>query len=585
MTLPSFDLPSAKNMTAETAVSVFVPTPLYWQVLHADSHDVVFGTRGSGKTMLLRMLSVAHLFAYAKHEARAREALFVDRRFGLFIPLGIDWCVAYASAADGSLDLFHDGVNLVACDCLVEAIDLLIRQRVVDVDPDGVEVAVAEALSLHWFRGDVPLYSFAALRTRLLRQQAILRDVWRGLSEAPSAAVLNDAGFRFRAAPLLTPLADALVLVNPSLGLPRDHRWLVCLDELEDLKPVQVKSIRTSFRAAARTMILKITTQPYTLEEADTFFAREATAVEAREFEVRRLQHDPADPTYRELVGQILRKRVSAEPGLSGEDLGIAIFGNRTLAERATQNAPGFKQLRERLTSPLDNSDSARQHVPVVALRALREAAEGHGSSSAYAGWRTIVRASDGNPGMFVRILNAFMLEPSVVAKVPEERQHAVLVRLANTWHEWSIALYANGDILYKLVERLGQILGTRLHGRRSDGEGVPREINRFEIDLGEIDSSLTEALKVGARHALFVAETVDGSVRYPARRGVWRLSYALAPKYWLVMRRGRITKLARRQLSFEFGDVASLGDVSLLSDASDVAQVGQSSSPEDVEV
>src|SRR5262245_12291528 len=90
-----FDLPSAKNVTVQTAVEQFVPTRLLWDVLTSDGNDVIFGTRGSGKTLLLRMMSASHLIEFAKLDRRAAEILHEQKRFGIFLPLGVDWCVAY----------------------------------------------------------------------------------------------------------------------------------------------------------------------------------------------------------------------------------------------------------------------------------------------------------------------------------------------------------------------------------------------------------------------------------------------------------------------------------------------------------
>lgn len=569
MTLPSFDLPSAKNMTIETAVSTFVPTPLYWTALHSNTHDVIFGTRGSGKTMLLRMMSLRHLTEFAKREKMARDSLYIQKRFGIFVPLGIDWCAAYRDDGESTLPLFVDGANLVASDCLVDAIEHLLTTDILVVSNRiKVETALAEELSRHWFREECPpVFSFTALRNLLLRQQAILRDVWRDRSSPPSEAEFTARHFAFRSSTLLRPIADAVSIANRALGLPHEHRWAVCLDELEDLKPRQTQALMTLIRGLAAPLTLKITTQPYTLDSSQTAFSSNATAVDFRDFEIRRLQHDPADKEYRTLVSQILRKRVTAFPQVPADKLGEKLFGDQTLTDRAETAVADFKEARAVLTKSADNPDSARKRIPILAIRALKRSAEGHAHSIAYAGWDTIVRASDGNPGMFVRILNALELQPETESQVPLVRQHEVLTKLASNWHEWSTALYGNGATLHRLIESLGKALSHQLHDRRQDVL-QSQEINRFFFDLGELDAETAMAFKVGARHSLFVAETMGGSVRYPSGRGVWRLSYALAPKYWLLLRRGRIGNLGLRQLAFGFDSRGSSDGLRILDEA-----------------
>lgn len=585
MSLPTFDLPSAKNMTVETAVSTFVPTPLYWTTLHSNSHDVIFGTRGSGKTMLLRMMSVRHLAEFAKRDKMARQSLYKEMRFGIFVPLGIDWCAAYQDDGETTLPLFVDGANLVASDCLVDAVEHLLTTDVLTLaDRIETETTLAEQLSRHWFREHcAPVFSFTALRNLLLRQQAILRDVWRDRSSPPTSAELEARNFAFRSSSLLRPIADAASIVNRALGLSTEHRWIVCLDELEDLKPRQTQSLMTLIRGIAAPLTLKITTQPYTLESSQTAFSENATAVDFRDFEVRRLQHDPADKDYRALTSQILRKRVKAYPDVPADKLGEKIFGDPTLADRAEAAVSDFKEARSVLMRNADNLDSARKRIPVLAIRALKKASEGHAHPIAYAGWDTLIRASDGNPGMFVRILNALQLDAGTQAPVPWVRQHEVLTKLASNWHEWSVALYGNGAILHRLIESLGRTLSYQLHDRRQEVL-QSQEINRFFFDLGEIDTETATAFKVGARHSLFVAETTDGSVKYPSGRGVWRLSYALAPKYWLLLRRGRVGNLGLRQLTFGFDSRASMEGLRILEEPP-LTELGSAQQPEDQEL
>ena len=62
------------------------------------------------------------------------------------------------------------------------------------------------------------------------------------------------------------------------------------------------------------------------------------------------------------------------------------------------------------------------------------------------------------------------------------------------------------------------------------------------------------------------IAEATGSSLRYPIGQGVWRLSYALAPKFWLLTRRGRIGKLEETQLGFGFDEQAD-PDVSVLTE------------------
>lgn len=562
--MPStFELPSAKNLSVDRAVEVFVPTELFWELLHSDSNDVLFGTRGSGKTMLLRMMSVQHLLQFSKTNAQARTALFADHRFAVFVPLGVDWCVAYQGHNTPSDDrLFVSGMNLVACDVLVGAVDALFRGFVLGLrDYDGEERGICRLLAELWFRKPVPsAQSFLALRRHLVNHQAVLADMWRKL-EPPTDRVEARMGYSFRSNALFAPVVNAVKLINRHLNLPDRTRWLLCLDELEDLKPDQMRAVATALRAHHEELVFKITTLPYTLDSVDTDFSESSSAVEFRDYNVRRLQNDPHQPAYKKLVAEMLRKRMGKAVV---DGLPKLVFGESTLAERAEATDAKFRETRQTISrsDALQRSDSARKKIPVAAIRSLRRAAEGNSRSIAYSGWSTVVALSDGNPGMFVRLMNELNVGPHTETVSPE-LQHRVATELANTWHEWSQALYTDGGVLHSLIAQVGEQLRDRLHGRKDKDEDVQEEVNRVVFDLSTLNQPNAEAFRAGARHGLLVGEAAGSSIRYPLAQGVWRLSYALAPKFWLLTRRGRITSFGERQLSLEF-DRKSVADVQL---------------------
>ena len=544
----AFELPSAKNLSVEAAVEQFVSTDLFWQMLASDGHDVILGTRGSGKTMLLRMMSVQHLAQYKDRDPRALAALRERKRYGIFMPFGVDWCVARAD--EQRLDrLFVDGVNLVSAEAYLDVLDALIRLGLEgQSNPIAAETTLSHELSLLWFRNSPRLFSsFASLRSFLWRQQAILRDLWR-FDEPPTDVQEDAATYVFRSSTIFAPLAAAARLANQVFHLSPDHRWLLCLDELEDLKPRQMAALTTLLRGSVPNLVMKITTQPYTIEEqTGTHFAAETSAVDHRDYNIHRLQIDPGTVEYRHFVSEIVRKRLGSPTG-DGEQMAKSLFGTSSFAERAETVDRTFPKRREEILAST-NADSARKRIPVAAIRTLRRAFEGHRNSVAYSGWDTLVRLSDGNPGMFVRLLNELGVHEGS-NKLDAETQHSTVTDLAKAWHEWSQALYSDGTRLHRMIGEIGELLSNRIHTRAIEDKEAADEMNRFALDLRDLPSADATALKVGARHGLLVAEENRSSLHYPLGEGIWRLSYALAPKFWLLPRRGRVGAGLTRQLS-----------------------------------
>jgi len=548
--MSAFQLPSAKNLTIKKTVEAFVPTELYWEILSSDSNDVVFGTRGSGKTMLLRMMSVPHLVEFARTNLKARTFLFEERRFGVFLPLGIDWCVSLAGPGQQDVSIFTQGVNIAAAGAFVETLAVLVHSV---LQQPELEHELVRGLVAQWFRARTPAVSFADIRLLILREQAVVRDRTRN---PESGAEGNEHLGDFMGGSLFAPIADGTRVANGVLGLPNDHRWLLCVDELEGLHPHQMRLLATFLRGTNSTLALKITTLPYTFESVETDFAASASAVDFRDYEIKRLQYDPQDTDFQQLVLGILRKRTSTNAAP------VEVFGDSEFSDRAESVAPQFGEVRRKILAR-ENHDSARKSVPVAAIRTLRRAVTGNHNSSAYSGWTTLARLSDGNPGMFVRLLNA--LRPDDKSwPVSGIEQHRVVKELAASWLDWSQALYEDGAHLRDILVRIGEDYSRKLHDRSVDDLNVQEEANRFRIDLRHLSERDAKAFRVAARHGLLVAEAQATSFRYPANSGVWRLSYALAPHFWLLPRRGRVARVGQdraAQLALDFGQQAGDSD------------------------
>lgn len=541
--MSSFQLPSAKNLTIAKTVDAFVPTRLYWEILDSDSNDIVFGTRGSGKTMLLRMMSVPHLVEFAKRSQDAELALLTKKRFGIFLPLGIDWCVALTRQSQDDGLLFTEGVNLAATLAFVETLSVVVHSV---LEVPLLEATLVARLLSQWFRSIPQAVSFYDLRHVLLREQALLRDRSRG-----DGGHVVDKDRAFLSGSLFAPVIDGVRVANDVLGLEGDHRWLLCVDELEGLRPNQMRLVGTLLRSSTAPVVFKITTLPYTFESNETDFSEAASAVDFRDYEIKRLQYDPGDADFRTLASGILQKRLAPR----GEIVPANVFGDGEFADRAEATDPRFGKVRE-LISSRANRDSARKAIPVAAIRALKRAVTGNQNSIAYSGWTTITRLSDGNPGMFVRLLNALRPEDRPWP-IPAHEQHRTVAELGTSWLEWSQALYEDGARLRELLVSVGNNFSRGLHDRTVADQEVREEANRFAVDLLQIPAKTAAAFKVAARHGLLVAEAQGTSLRYPTGGGVWRLSYALAPHFWLLPRRGRLGRGESGQLSFDFAVLA----------------------------
>src|SRR4051812_20420048 len=76
----------AKSFGVRRLASEFYPVSLYWSLFN-DGHEILIGSRGSGKTALLRMLSYSGLRLL--EDARSKD--WKRRYFGFYIPLHLEF--------------------------------------------------------------------------------------------------------------------------------------------------------------------------------------------------------------------------------------------------------------------------------------------------------------------------------------------------------------------------------------------------------------------------------------------------------------------------------------------------------------
>jgi hypothetical protein len=499
------------------------------------------------------MLATSHLRRLADRHEDARRELFEHRRFGVYLPLSIDWCVALGEVSGYNDRVFTDGVNIVAIQAFLEEVEGAIR--VVASDNASIDVSASERqltrqLCDVWFEGvRSPVHSLAALRRLMRRQESIFKSAL--LSGNPcDSATLREAGFLLYSSSLFGHVQQGAQMANEVMELERDHSWIVGLDELEVLTDTQQKLLATVVRGTHRPLLFKMATLPYSFTDMGTSFAARARVAENREFRTERLQYDPGDSEYRELVATLGCSILRLDVGTSAERTMERVFGNKRFVERAEEAAKRYElgdgaAEKANITGALRamhglKGDSRRKVAPVLAIRILRATSRGHRRPQAYCGWDTAMRVSDGNPSLFLRLLWELDRLRAGSECISPGDQHAAISAQAEHLFTSARALYPGGTLLQDTIDRIGRGFASGIHDIPLDR--IDEEGNRFVVDLDALSGVEREAFQWGVRHSLLVGETsTSGSSEYPVGKGVWRLGYALCPKYWLLPRRGRV--------------------------------------------
>src|SRR5437762_4372434 len=89
----------------------FFPTSGFWSLFN-DQHEILLGTRGSGKTFLLRMMSYSLLRRF-EHEV-AKDYVTKRKYIGFFIPLHLEFLASLKGkdiSDDERMDYFQFAFN------------------------------------------------------------------------------------------------------------------------------------------------------------------------------------------------------------------------------------------------------------------------------------------------------------------------------------------------------------------------------------------------------------------------------------------------------------------------------------------
>ncbi|ELV3466517.1 hypothetical protein SGI67_002375, partial [Enterobacter asburiae] len=106
-----FEHSNARYFTSDQLAEEFVWTPAFESLISNKNH-IILGSRGSGKTALIKMLS--HECLTKLKDEKAREIIEQRSFIATYIPLKVEWVNSIGDIDDNNL-LFKWSLNLSSC--------------------------------------------------------------------------------------------------------------------------------------------------------------------------------------------------------------------------------------------------------------------------------------------------------------------------------------------------------------------------------------------------------------------------------------------------------------------------------------
>lgn len=586
------EVENARNLSVDQLAATFIQTKLFDRLL-SQSHHVLLGARGQGKTALFRMLSFDGLSALARIDEHVRQLVDEKKYIGIYLPTKLEWIQSLTLQTDGEIippsRAFLWKFNLSSCIALLITVASCVRYYCCDLRTRTVkELAFCRKVSEMWRLGCV-CETFEAVTDRLKwlsfewQMEISRRGMFGSVQGDGSLKEPLKSAFAVFAIPSIEPLIQGIRLITAELDLPSTTSWLLCIDEAEWMNAEQQSVVNSFMRVAPENnLFLKIATMPfshYTLETSNG----ETPLIPGQDFDYLHMDFGGAEVSRMDDVesrwgkeyafGEILFERVMAKyfPAVVAKYPSMTdLFGECPLLDRDidqdwSNNSTYMKLLQEYANESL-RSRAEAQHVNgevsdafmdsigrkvrgALLLREDFDNRKGHKKSTLYSGARMIIKCADGNPRMFIRILKNLITSsiPSDIDKLRANSslQEDVLRNLAENFLN-QIKSYQNvGPELYKVVVKLGNYMKLCLYGRRLSSD-VVGSFSISEPDKNDVES--IELLKAAVRYGV-IKPNDSSKVNYGGDviiAGDYHLSYTFCPYFRTLPRKGSTISLRK---------------------------------------
>ncbi len=571
-----FEISNARNLSREELVNTFVPTDIFFSLLQA-KNQVILGSRGSGKTALVRMLAHDHLAILDNPTAKA--AIGEKRFIGIYIPTNVEWVSSLKNkpwqSDEEAERYFCWKLNISACLAFL----VTLRSCLEAYSPDLRSKAMAERrisaeLSEAWAEGERPCATLRELGQFLARvehKRGLQIARYRVRKTLDQGEDFVGAGFDME---LFSPLKRAITLVREILNFPEYTSWLICIDEAEFLEESHHRILNSFMRSHSERLFFKMATRPYdhytlvtnTREPLDT----------NHDFEYVYVDRDPylwastGGRKGQHFAEMLFHKRAEIS-GYSSLKLPLeALFGSSdllderdydwtrgsemwTLLERYANESTLSRANQLYEINPGGFKDSIARKMSGVLL--LRAAFDARGASrkslTVYSGHTMIERCADFNPRRLIQIFSALLKQ---TAHLPKQRnqipriaqtvQHAELTRFATTTLQSCQSEDKYGPFLHKLINDIGEFMRERIHMGRFGTDQIS-SIEVAESDSEQLKYLVKRAVGLGL---LFPNVETNHPNWQPNVEGIFHLSYVLAPLFRLLPRKGKPVTLTTIQ-------------------------------------
>ncbi|WP_143218635.1 ORC-CDC6 family AAA ATPase [Achromobacter xylosoxidans] len=564
----------------------------HFERLAGDYHAVLIGPRGSGKTTLLKMLQPSALAAWNGKKAEAFRAAV--QYSGVFIASDISWSKQLNSLGYGKLNDSNHRTLVLAC-FTTHVIHAVLETMAARANSgfgyrsvtltNNQEASLAHELATA-LKVKPEISSLLAVRQALRNRLSDIRIL------ANSCSLMSHSQCADKLAPLdflhldfLDICSNICAIFNEIVGEP-GARWSLLFDELETAPDWIIDQLFSALRTSDPRLYLKLAISPVSGTAYQALFNQNAASLGHDYQQIRLWYTDRIESkafckalwtslthkhglkiTAEEALGRSIfepkdnrgvRRRSPYSPGEPWHNVFLSLEGkDRSFASFLKQKNVNLFEAEATWAHKRDSV--LRKAAPVAALRDffLHKSKKGHVAArqrktlELYAGADSIFAITEGNPRWFIGLVSPLIsfLVKTGGRKVPNSEQakeiEAAADRLIALLKTIPVehANHLNNELP---LDALLDEIGTRLHKDLVEKNFSIDPAQSFVVDA--LVPAKTQTLLASAvnRGALMVVDESSSKAIVGEMSDVkLRLSFLLAAKYGLLLRKGKSIRLS----------------------------------------
>ena len=561
-----------RNYADTKIASEFYPTSSFWSLFN-DQHEVLLGTRGSGKTYLLKAMRRSMLKRI--RDPKAEEIVNSKNFIALYIPMHLEVLSEFEkieSSSDRFRTVFQFFFNCLLAEAIVQELEDILSEEKDEQKLVQLSGRIARQLDFAWFNGET--YYGKGSNIKLLAQK--VRNLYCSFDLA--CGDIEKIPPVFKRQICMSLLAVKSYITN-ALGFEEEPTWIVCVDEAEFLNDIQQKCINSIFRADSNRIALKVATLPFYHRTNETLVPG-INVFPGNDYNYRFIDMRYDSDDFIKLTNRLCTHRLKTR--LTSKQLDVASLedflgkiGNDDLIDYYRTEVGEENATREVIESKIINSFSADRRegsksyhnkrktiydkfTTIFFVREMYNIARtGNSKPGWYAGAVTVRKVANGNPRMFIQLMNA-LFEKARKTKLNPKTQHEVVLKFCVDFCNATKGLDFDA---YNCLAAISNYIMKKVHEENrmiSIGSSFTLTI-KHQADFERVKYWLKEAI---AHARLLVSEeTLKCDLQIDTK---YTLSNAYAAAYWLPMRTDAATRIPITALSAS--DSVSAADSTQLS-------------------